>query len=1064
MLEQANIYNIGMELKHSRQKIEFVDIRSISTIQELDDNVNLNETGDKELISNMVNTNRPIISNLPKDVDYLIKLKDEEIDSDQSEAYRNKLKEAIRSARGVKVRTKLINRLNERNGKKKSKELSMINHRQQFGNKKKKEVSSQEKKNTKTISLAPFEIDIVNLDFRQNSNIDNAYLACKTIYNNLHDIEYKEAISLLLENLNKNIEYNPLCYNVKNLLLLDIRNIPAIYKNSRFLKIDGTKLSIIPMYLRGNNSITCNERWLFKDSNNLNKIYISDAYDADWIWLDIMENITLTGSFNFVIGCKVMSMLCVPHRLGTLRYVNIEEKLINLDNNVKYLIYRHLLGRFDNEYAAPVSWLNLYKTNNRFRTTIKENRDLVKLLKYYNNCKVPEFFREDQVFVHDEILLSLSDQLNDQTIYDLINIRNTISRLLIYGLIIYLHSIPKIYVIIIKLSGLLDVNDDYEFIELGKQLSDKAKSLHHISDLDMRPLFEIHNLVNRTITPIDWKKEYINRTQPNLANIPTDYVFKKASEIFTEGRLLNEGYFNYKTRSWTRFWSERLEWGTTGAFFSAYQEDISHINKYHKDFRNKMYYFLSKSNNITLDYFMTREPKIEASVSIKYEWAKQRAIYGTDVTNYVMTQFVMQNCEELLTRDLAIGRNSNMDVVKNKINYVMRGKTPFCLDFEDFNSQHSAENMCAVIRAYINVWWDKMSIEQRVASRWLVQSMFKQIVHDSLGLKIMYQTVGTLLSGWRLTSFVNTILNKVYYTYLQGGLQIKYHSIHSGDDILVGISTLKEVQIIYRRCKKYNVRLSPLKCFVGSVAEFLRVDHKERGSGQYLPRGIATLVAGKIESSPAYDIRDIMNAIIDRGNEVKARGMPIHLANAIIKAQSIYQCKRLKIDFSLGLELLNTNRQLGGLSDYAPLRPYRYKLEIKTEEMDFDEFKTLSIVQPGVYIYVYNCLKWLPSLGDKVDIYSQYVQDKITKSMLKVPNRLIKEELTKEELNYEKCLAGHKHSFKHLMEEIHEYGKIRLIGQTVQMFKTIRKDHKLGFLVATAKHPLRVLTVATTNI
>lgn len=643
----------------------------------------------------------------------------------------------------------------------------------------------------------------------------------------------------------------------------------------------------------------------------------------------------------------------------------------------------------------------------------------------------------------------------------MINIGRSVSKLLIISLIIYLHLISTDLLLIVKMTGLLDVNTDQEFIEIGKIVSDRAKSLQHNAKIDLRVLFEIHTLTNRVVKNIDWEKEYQNRVNPELAQIKPDFVYKEAKDIFIKGRLINENKNQYRSYRWDDFWRDRLEWGTTGSFFSPFPEDNSYMEKFDKDFRNKFMYFISLNNDYKLQNFLNREPALHASASIKYEWTKERAIYGCDVTNYTITHFVMQNCEELLAKDIAIGANSNIEIAKKKINYILYDRVPFCLDFEDFNSQHSASSMKAVICAYIDTWQDKMSNDQLLAAKWLVESIDNQIVHDNTGLKIIYKSEGTLLSGWRLTSFINSILNQVYFNYIQGTPKQEHTSIHSGDDIMVGITNLKQVQVIYRNCDKANIRLSPLKCFVGSVAEFLRFDHGSKQSGQYLTRSIATFVAGKIESKPAFNIRDIISALIERGKQVINRGGSSDIIVKLVYTQIVQQCKRINIAPSKGLSLLEVNRIQGGLSDLASIKGFRISFSIDYEKLKNLDSMVLPKIQPGVYIYVKKCLEHLKKIKIDPIVVATRIQNKINIALARIPNKMETIKLDNDDYEFDKRIINHKGKYKEYVKTIPEYGKIQLIGKAVETLASIGRSTLIGAMMARSHDPMRCLKITT---
>jgi len=124
-----------------------------------------------------------------------------------------------------------------------------------------------------------------------------------------------------------------------------------------------------------------------------------------------------------------------------------------------------------------------------------------------------------------------------------------------------------------------------------------------------------------------------------------------------------------------------------------------------------------------------------------------------------------------------------------------------------------------------------------------------------------------------MTTFINTALNFVYFNESLVDIKAKcVTSIHNGDDMIAIFKTFNDYQKILQSMKKRGIRLQFQKCAFNSVAEFLRVEYKSGTARQYLPRGIATLVHGRIESVEHSDIKAIIQANEVRICEVIKRG------------------------------------------------------------------------------------------------------------------------------------------------------------------------------------------------
>jgi len=206
-----------------------------------------------------------------------------------------------------------------------------------------------------------------------------------------------------------------------------------------------------------------------------------------------------------------------------------------------------------------------------------------------------------------------------------------------------------------------------------------------------------------------------------------------------------------------------------------------------------------------------------------------------------------------------------------------------------------------------------------------------------------------LLSGHRLTTFINSVLNKVYSKKLLEGSKRIIKSVHNGDDILFGIRKVSECSMMRRNALKYNIRAQQSKCAAFGIAEFLRVDHTRPGNGQYLTRGIATLVHSRIESAGSKNISDSLEANESRLREAVDRGLDTNAAKIL---RYLYN-KRVSAIFEHTVDdaytIVSTHRALGGLSS-GPRAMRSHVIEnqiIETGEVE--ELKGVSL--PGVVAF-----------------------------------------------------------------------------------------------------------------
>jgi hypothetical protein len=472
-------------------------------------------------------------------------------------------------------------------------------------------------------------------------------------------------------------------------------------------------------------------------------------------------------------------------------------------------------------------------------------------------------------------------------------------------------------------------NNNTDFIETLKIESIVAKQKQHSFREDLNYIFELNVLVNRINSKVDWDKEEKARTtKMQVVGIDKDTIKARAINIFKQARM--EGKHPY-SKEWDDYWSCRWAQMPTGSFVSQHKEDIAEKSEIKGvNLRNKTT-VLSSIGKREFKYYYNRTPEIYATTSTKYEWGKVRALYGCDITSYLMADYSMGLAEACLPDYFPVGKNAEQSKIQQVMARMDKG-TPFCYDYDDFNSQHSTSSMKAVIEAWLEVFRPYLSQQQVLAGYWTRDSIDKmQVQYEHTGNTIGIK--GTLFSGWRHTAFMNTVLNRIYLE--EAGVKQMLYSIHNGDDMYGVCRKIKDAMIIYKKSIKLGIRAQLTKMNIGTIAEFLRVDGlaKDKTGAQYLTRACATAVHSRIESEAAITLTSVLDATQDRIKSIIDRGGNMTVAARIINLLN----KNAATVFSqgTGIARLYANRHpiQGGNSDTAEIAETRLK-PIFTSEPD----------------------------------------------------------------------------------------------------------------------------------
>lgn len=476
-----------------------------------------------------------------------------------------------------------------------------------------------------------------------------------------------------------------------------------------------------------------------------------------------------------------------------------------------------------------------------------------------------------------------------------------------------------------------------------------AKQMQSFPGLQLTYLFEMNVLVNRLDTDVDWEKEKINRTAPTLAQVPSELVYKHAKQLFIDARCEGKRGFAYK---FPDYWAQRVILMPAGSVHSEYQHDREAIKSLPHALHGKKGFF-SSIDTPTHTLWSQRTPEIHAYTSTKYEWGKVRALYGCDVTSHMHADFSMNKCEETFPSYVPTGSRAN-DAYVAEIAERLKTFIPFCYDYDDFNSQHSFANMKAALLAWRDVFACDLSPAQLVSLQWTIDSIDMQIVHNSQTADV-YRTTGTLFSGWRLTTFMNTTLNYAYLAASGINRELVY-SLHNGDDVLGSARSLGEIQRVLANAEAYNIRAQMTKMNIGTIAEFLRMDFNatQKTGKQYLTRACATFTHSRIETSEPNSLRSVFESVCTRADEMITRGANEEFVRRHEKRQANFAAALFNSDVSYDT-YVSTHRIAGGGSDKGVINDYT----IENVECPNTSEINMQLIQPGVRDYItFICTKY----------------------------------------------------------------------------------------------------------
>nr|WGM49137.1 RNA-dependent RNA polymerase [Umbelopsis dimorpha virus 2] len=760
---------------------------------------------------------------------------------------------------------------------------------------------------------------------------------------------------------------------------------------------------------------------------------------ADFVLIDMLEGDYKTGEYCYDYYGSVVSTYFLAGVNRVYIYYKVDQLLSPRSRNILGILSRHFMDSFDGYYNDICDIDNVFlgrgKAQPKYRHAIERLGNLPKA----------KISAAHHIHYTAEEVWSVLDINQQRQAREALRIAHDTTTTMMGGVMLWLAMLPKLLFKKFIQTDILDAETMIEFAKRAKPLSVMAKSYQNIVEEDLRMLFEVDVLVNRDVGAVDWEGEKKNRVDPNLVKIKPETVYKQAVKMFSRD---DETRQPPRYLSWKDYWESRWQWSASGSVHSQYSDDLKNLPK-QRELRNK-FVLLCQTPYFDADHFLKRRAEIQAWSSIKYEWGKMRAIYGTDLTSYVLAHYAFYNCEDVLPNEFPVGAKARPSYVSAKVESVLYKKTPLCIDFEDFNSGHSNEAMQAVIDAYYHVFSDRLTDDQKQAVLWTKQSISNTIVNDNMGTRTTYKTKGTLMSGWRLTTFMNSVLNYIYTQLLLQGSQINVNSVHNGDDVLLGVNNFDVARRAVYNADKYNIRLQRSKCAFGGIAEFLRVDRVRGDFGQYLTRNIATLMHSRIESKVALNVVDLVEADEERLREFIQRGgqpaVAARLRNIAYKRTArIYETELLTL-----YDIKNYHRVVGGINDAE-----RAPVDKIIEKEKISRVSELPEDLPGVSDYAKQIKKALDLDVSHNEIYQRIYKatlnavQLVRTSVSSRPN-----ELESQSIVFRALYKAHSDVTSSPL-----YGKAMLTGFVFDVLNKGAINHALLSILHQSRDPMRLLRV-----
>jgi len=465
----------------------------------------------------------------------------------------------------------------------------------------------------------------------------------------------------------------------------------------------------------------------------------------------------------------------------------------------------------------------------------------------------------------------------------------------------------------------------------ASQVSMALKALGCNADTRGCRLIELHTLQGRGVKSLDLESETRGRCDETLCDTVTVDNVERFRQVVRH-ILSYECPRNIVFEDVDKFWQRRWGWCVNGSHSRLRETNegtfcVNVPGRLHRRAYSEMLEEnpLKEWNNVS--YFNASE---------KLEHGKTRVIYSCDSVTYFNFEHLLRPVERVwkgVRVELNPGNLGTTGMARRVLRMKQKGSVNIMLDYDDFNSQHSLVSQKIVIEELCkHVGYDEVMTSRLLGS-------FDRSRVFVTG-KDMGYLKGTLMSGHRCTSFVNSILNYAYLLYYVPEIE-GMQSIHVGDDVYISAPTIEATERIMNRVKSSPLRMNPMKQSIGFLsAEFLRIAHTETHANGYIARAIASTISGNWVSLVRASAEEGLNSMLSNAwtimNRSCDRSMSKMLVNSFCR---ITGCKKGLAQALLAGEVAVNDGPIYGRSHFR--RKVRMTIGGNKPSIDYDELSRL---------------------------------------------------------------------------------------------------------------------------
>jgi hypothetical protein len=299
------------------------------------------------------------------------------------------------------------------------------------------------------------------------------------------------------------------------------------------------------------------------------------------------------------------------------------------------------------------------------------------------------------------------------------------------------------------------------------------------------------------------------------------------------------------------------------------------------------------------------------------ETGKERELLPGTLMHYVIFSYVLYAAEKqasIGSTRLNVNDDDNLMYYDKKM---VKGIHHMLYDWANFNSQHTTRDMARVIEMLEHI--PGMPEDYSYFCRAIAESFSHMWLIDPEGGK--HKLEKGLFSGWRGTTWINSVLN---YIYVNIGIKCcerlypdfnPLYLDHGGDDLDVGFESPQDCFRMMRVMDAIGYEAKAIKQMVDKKSEFFRNTITQEGVFASPCRALANFVSGNWESGGAKELSEKANSILDQVAKMKRRGVDAEFCQHICR-MALKHWLKIKVDdewFEIRDEVIHGDFESGGL-------------------------------------------------------------------------------------------------------------------------------------------------------